>query len=418
MFHRGTPNLALWIAGVWVVSVAAQAPGRLPALRSFESRHYDIRTDLDEEFAQDLTRRLDAMYDEYLRRFTEFAPPPGSPKLSAYLIARRADYLRVTDARLGNSAGVFIPDRNLLAAYLQDQGREQVRSVLQHEAFHQFAHTAISPDLPIWLNEGIAELFEAGIWTGDAFIINQVPPYRVRQLVEDLQAGRLEPFSRLFQITHEQWLGAIRKDPERAGVLYNQSWAVIHWLINADDDPRVTGGRRIANRDRLVTYLKSRRDGVAHAQAWEQAFPQSPQAMQRKFEAWARQLQPTPEAALIERQQVLGDMLISFHSAGQSPATVADFQRLAGRSNIRLTYTRGSVRWTTDEDATRYFQNLAGRYWSDRELRFERPKPVRGSSTAVLPDIVLAVRRDLVIRTSFYMLDGELRSETQIQSVR
>jgi hypothetical protein len=405
----------LWL---WAVSVPAQAPDRGPALRSFESRHYDIRTDLDPEFAQDLTRRLDAMYDEYLRRFTDFSPPPGSPKLSAYLIARRADYLRVTDARLGNSAGVFIPDRNLLAAYLQDQGREQVRSVLQHEAFHQFAHTAISPDLPIWLNEGIAELFEAGIWTGDSFIINQVPPYRVRQLADDLNNGRLEPLSKLFAITHEQWFQAIRQDPERAGSLYNQSWAVIHWLINGDDDPRITGGRRVANRDRLVAYLKSRRDGIEHEQAWSQAFPQSPQVMQRKFEAWAKQLQPTPEAALIERQQVLGDMLISFHTAGQTPATVADFQRLAGRSNIRLTYSRGSVSWTTAEDSTVYFQNLAGRYWTERELRFDRPRAGGQPAGVGLPDILLTVRRDLVIRTSFYVLDGELRTETQIQSVR
>ena len=405
-------------------SAARQPSQNLPPLRSIDSRYYTVHTDLDNDLAADLTQRLDAMYEEYINRFKEFTPTTTT-RLNAYLLDRHSTYLRVTDRRLENSAGVFIPDRNLLAAYLQNQGRDEIRRVLQHEAFHQFAHNAISPDLPIWLNEGIAELFEAGIWTGNAFLLNQVPPYRVRQLQADLAAARLEPLSRLFDISHEQWFNTIRQDPDRAGTLYNQSWAVVHWLINSDSDARRTSNtRRISNRDRLVSYLRSRRNGTPHTQAWTQAFPQSPQAMQRGFEDWIKQLQPTPEAALIERQQVLADMLVGFHNAGQSPPNIDDFKKLATQSAVRLTYTRGSVRWTTDHDPTTYFKNQNGKFWSDRELRFVQPKSAtakaktRTPSTPLPPDIFLQVRRDLAVRTHFYVLDGDIRSETQIEPTK
>ena len=61
-----------------------------------------------------------------------------------------------------NTGGVFMSGRNLLASFLGDLGRDSLRRTLQHEAFHQFAHTVISPDTPVWLNEGLAQVFEEG----------------------------------------------------------------------------------------------------------------------------------------------------------------------------------------------------------------------------------------------------------------
>ena len=58
--------------------------------------------------------------------------------------------LAVLAPAVAEAGGMFLPGRNLLAAFLEGQGRQQLRRTLQHEAFHQFAYNAISPDLPIW----------------------------------------------------------------------------------------------------------------------------------------------------------------------------------------------------------------------------------------------------------------------------
>ena len=50
-------------------------------MRRIESRHYNIWTDLESGFADDLAKRMDAMYDEYSRRLVDFKPINEMPRL-------------------------------------------------------------------------------------------------------------------------------------------------------------------------------------------------------------------------------------------------------------------------------------------------------------------------------------------------
>jgi hypothetical protein len=174
-------------------------------LRGVRSAHYLIRTDLDAELTGDLARRMDAMYDEYSHRFASFKSTSPAPRLEVYLLQRQEDYLRLTADRLKNTGGVYIPRRNLLAAFLEGQGRDGLRRTLQHEAFHQFAYNELSQNLPIWLNEGLAQMFEEGIWNGRRFQLAQVPPRRLRQLQADVKNHRLLEVKALMGMTPEQW---------------------------------------------------------------------------------------------------------------------------------------------------------------------------------------------------------------------
>src|SRR5687767_11089590 len=61
-------------------------PFATPRLRApFSTDHYTIRTNLDPEFADDIAKRMDAMYEEYTRRFIDFLPPGSLPRLEVYL---------------------------------------------------------------------------------------------------------------------------------------------------------------------------------------------------------------------------------------------------------------------------------------------------------------------------------------------
>jgi hypothetical protein len=42
----------------------------------------------------------------------------------------------------------------------------------------------IGGELPIWVNEGMAEYFGEGIFTGDGFITGVIPPKRLRMIKE------------------------------------------------------------------------------------------------------------------------------------------------------------------------------------------------------------------------------------------
>src|SRR5262245_57902109 len=118
----------------------ATQPGDLPVLRT---RYYRIHSELDSAFTQDLGRRMDGMYAEYCRRLSGFATEKAAGEMEVYLFQKQEDYLRFIRVPLTNSGGVYMPQRNTLAAFLGQQGRDGLRRTLQHEAFHQFAHLVI-----------------------------------------------------------------------------------------------------------------------------------------------------------------------------------------------------------------------------------------------------------------------------------
>src|SRR5438105_4589912 len=206
MLRFSRPILAL--ALVLLLARDAQAD-----LRVLDTNHYRIHTDLDRGLAEDLARRMDAMYEEYSRRLANFdAPNHTGSKFDIYLFQKREDYLKFTAGRSNNTAGITMPELNTVAAYLETQGRDNLRHTLQHEAFHQFACKVIHRDLPPWLNEGLAQVFEEGIWTGRYFIIGEVPQRRVRQLKQDIATQRVIDFKAMMAMTLKDWNQSLEKD--------------------------------------------------------------------------------------------------------------------------------------------------------------------------------------------------------------
>src|SRR3954453_5775601 len=151
----GSPRAAVVPLALLALLAFAPAARGEANLRSIPTDHYLIHTDLQDDLARDLAMRMDAMYDEYSRRLADFKDAREIPRLQVYLFARQDDYLKFTGDRLKQTGGVNIPPRTLLSAFLEGQGRDGLRRTLQHEAFHQSAYNFISPNLPVWMNEGL-----------------------------------------------------------------------------------------------------------------------------------------------------------------------------------------------------------------------------------------------------------------------
>ncbi|MCW2957085.1 MAG: hypothetical protein JWO69_1954, partial [Thermoleophilia bacterium] len=244
-----------WLRSIFLLLALAliSSSARSAELRTLDTKYYRIYTDLDAELTRDLTRRMDAMYEEYARRLAAFQTKEDVPRLEVYLFTTQKSYLAFTGEKLHNTGGVYIPRRNLLAAFLEGQGRDGLRRTLQHEAFHQFAYNAISKDLPVWLNEGMAQLFEEAIWTGDGFWLGHVAPRRVRQIRSDLVKGRLFDFDRMLPMTQEKWAANLGDDGDLGATQYNQAWAMVHFLtFVTDDDGKPVHRARLINMLRLL----------------------------------------------------------------------------------------------------------------------------------------------------------------------
>jgi hypothetical protein len=93
---------------------------------------------------------------------------------------------------------------------------------LRHEATHALMHAAVG-DLPLWLDEGLAEYFERP--EGH----DGVNPEHVGRLPADLQAGWQPDLARLESLT------SVREMTPRD---YRESWAWVHYALNASPETK------------------------------------------------------------------------------------------------------------------------------------------------------------------------------------
>lgn len=375
-------------------------------LRTFHSDHYAIHTDLDDVLCRDMARELEMCYSEFARRLSMFesSERPASEKpLDVYLFAKHADYVTFSGGQFPNTGGLFISKKHALAVYLQDQGREQMRKTLRHEAFHQFAFERIGPNLPIWINEGLAQLFEEGVRVDDGLRIGMIPPDRLRQLLHDIAKGRLMDFEVIMRLNDDAWAQTLAHRG-RAATQYTQAWAMIHFLIFAQD----ASGRQIY-RDRFNSMLRDIAAGKTDWVAFRDHFGQNIEGFRQRFIEYVQTMKPTPESKTLEDQRVLAELLVLLKARGHSFSSVEEFRRHVVDRRYRLESRRDEVAWSTDADIGVYFRDARGRMLDSRQLRFQ-PDPF-----GEMPSLIRRPGDGLVYRTYFYELEGKLMHETMCE---
>ena len=152
--------------------------------------------------------------------------------------------------------GLVMPrqDANYIAI-VRDLDENSMRIV-----FHEYAHLLISNLsglVPVWLNEGLAELYST---------FEMVPAGR-EVLVGKPVPSHIERINGRGQLALEEILKVTRDSPlynegDRRSTFYAQSWALTH-LILLGKPPR---------RDKLGAYLERLAVGAPEMDAWQQAF--------------------------------------------------------------------------------------------------------------------------------------------------
>jgi len=189
---------------------------------------------------------------------TKFALPVSDEPIHVYLFdspARYQTFMALHHPELPSRRAFFFESDTRLEVYAH--WGDRVAEDLRHETAHGYLHSVV-PNLPLWLDEGLAEFFEAPRGHGG---LNQ--PH-VDELYSALQSGGWRPaLFRLEQLSNGQEM--TQRD-------YAESWAWVHFLLETEP----------ARRDLLRGYLHTLR-----AQA--QAEPLSSQI---------RRLIPDPERTL------------------------------------------------------------------------------------------------------------------------
>ena len=202
----------------------ADTPRPKPVMRRFTTPYYTLTTDLDDEMVREAIARTTAMGNEYAARIRGFGARV-TRRLPFYLYSRLEDYRNAGGP--DDSWGVYTGKK--LMAVAEKSNPSRTWSLVQHEGFHQFLDAAMRAKVPVWLNEGLAEYFGNGLWTGDGFVMGAIPTYRLLRVKLQIRFRRLRPLAELLELDDETW------NDEMSPRNYDQAWMIVHFLIHGGE---------------------------------------------------------------------------------------------------------------------------------------------------------------------------------------
>ncbi len=299
-----------------LLSCLAPAPlqASLDQLQTYTTQYYTISTDLSQEEAVPFGQHMDAVFAEYLKRFSGYHNSAPGP-MALYLFQTHeeyTDFLKQHGINAANTGGMFfvVPRLQGLATWVHGKPYYLIFAVLQHEGFHQFAYHYIGPDLPNWVNEGIAQYFEDAILVGDKFYTGLANARRVASVKEALADNRIIDFDRLLQLSREQWHAKVIMGGNEAIMLYDQSWSMVYFLIHGDNGKY---------RQAFETYLMLVSKRTDSATAFRQAFgAQDTDGFRHRWEMFVRNFQPDPVNLALDHMEFLGSALKYLQDQGRS----------------------------------------------------------------------------------------------------
>jgi len=402
-FPHLTPARRSRLSGVAAILVATTilaplTPGQADAqdLQVLRSRHYEVHHALPEREARYYADHMDRVFDEFHKRFASTGlAAQRRERFPLYLFPEREAYESFLSQRgvsAANSGGIFAYRERFqgLATFTRGRPVTEVRAVLQHEGFHQFAFKYIGPDLPIWVNEGIAQYFEDGILVGGQLRFNLANADRLRSVRAALDSGEAIPFERMLAMTSGEWLRSLSLNPRLGGLYYDQAWSMVFFLITGDE------GRY---RQAFEQYLVAVGRGGDSRESFFKAFGvNSYEPFERAWIRWARQVEPDQLNLTVGRLAFLGRAMLRLQEQDIAmPRTVAGLRQTMQRHRIRMTRDRNGVQQVFDamDDDLYRFHLASG---ATRLFEMHPPEqpglPPRISAPGMRPEPTLVWYRD------------------------
>src|SRR5215217_944897 len=197
-------------------------------------------------------------------------------------------------------------------------------------AFHEYVHLHIKdniPSAPLWLNEGLAELYGSLQFSGNDALLG-APLFHYLRLLREQE---LLPLKTLFSIGTDS---AHYNEQDKTGIFYGQSWALVHYLMLGDH------GRQ----EQFRRFLQQVSRGEDSAKAVEDSFGVSLSSLEQELRAYVRR----------------GDLAPQRIASVDNPQTYAAYTAMqrSSLSDSEANYYLGDLLLHTgrESDAERYFK--------------------------------------------------------------
>jgi hypothetical protein len=145
-----------------------------------------------------------------------------------------------------------------------NKATQQLFAVLYHEAFHAYlagwVYPPPGPEVPRWLNEGLAQIFETAIVEAGDLRVGHADENRLGKAKEAARQNLLVPVEQLLRAEAKQFQAAHAGDRKETGQYYLTAWATAFHL---------TFERRLLGTTALDEYVRAQKADVEPRAAFE-----------------------------------------------------------------------------------------------------------------------------------------------------
>jgi tetratricopeptide (TPR) repeat protein len=226
-------------------------------------------------------------------------------------------------------AGFFQPgdDVNYIALSLDPENRDPFST-----AFHEYVHLHIRdnvPGAPLWLNEGLAELYGTLQFSGNDASLGTPLFHYIRLLREH----ELLPLPMLFSIGTNS---PHYNEQDKTGIFYGESWALVHYLMLGEN------GRQ----EQFKRFLQQVSRGENAAKAIEDSFGVTLETLEQDLKNYVRRGEFAAQRISVDNPQVYASytaMQRSSLSDGEANHYLGDLLLHTGRDKDAEQYFKQAV---------------------------------------------------------------------------
>jgi tetratricopeptide (TPR) repeat protein len=250
---------SLLAAAAFAAATAGLSPetggSRVQWLR-IRSANFELFTTAGEHAGRDLVRHFEQVRGFFLQIFGLQSAGGKPVRIIAFHSAREFDPYRPSEAATAfYHAG---SEHDCIVMSSTDQEHYQV-------ATHEYTHLLIgqlSGTVPLWLNEGLAELYSTLQQVGDRVEVGLPPPGRGRVLLE----GPWIPLDAMLSTGHDS---PLYNEKSRAGMFYSESWALVHMLsLDSKYRPHLADMlRALKTADSVAAFQQAYGESIEQVQA-------------------------------------------------------------------------------------------------------------------------------------------------------
>jgi Tfp pilus assembly protein PilF len=226
----GRPFVVLWL----LQSLLALSVRSKDTWIEVQSPHFTVISNAGDKEARKVADQFEEFREVFHTTFPNWRLELGKPLI--IFAVRNEDSLRALlpayweEKNRAHPAGIYIAgeDRHYVALRTNVETENPYQVV-----YHEYTHAILNlnfRELPVWLNEGLAEFYANSIIEDKDVEIGRVAPYHLRVL----QTERLIPIDVLFSATQSS---PYYNEANHASMFYAESWAITHYLM-MDPDAR------------------------------------------------------------------------------------------------------------------------------------------------------------------------------------